>query len=161
MKFFIYFWWVASEDVETQQKGLVSIFWPETHTMPDKREVEEAERVFAAVPIRITALHQCLPDTPAARLVKAVVAISLDVETRTRMKFHSGKRVCFDFLDLFLFYPVVISQQIFPTYYIRRGHGSILSINVVRNPHRFDTENRNWQNQNEKLPTVDEDTKNH
>ena len=89
-KFFIYFWWVAGEDVETQQKGLISVFWPETHNFPDKREAEEAERIFAAVPIRITALHQCLPDSPAARLVKAVISLSLDVETRTRMKFHSG-----------------------------------------------------------------------
>ena len=93
MKFFIYFWWVAAEDVETQQRGLVSVFWPQHHNFPDKREVEEAERVFEAVPSRITALHQCLPDTPAARLVKAVVSLSLDLESRTRMKFHSGERI--------------------------------------------------------------------
>jgi hypothetical protein len=93
MKFFIYFWGVASEDVETQQRGLISLFWPEEHNFPDKREALEAERVFAAVPIRITALHQCTPNTAVFQLTKAVIILSLDVETRTRMKFHTDDDV--------------------------------------------------------------------
>jgi hypothetical protein len=93
MKFFIYLWWVAAEDIETQQKGVISIFWPSfesAHKFPDKREATEAERVFDAIPTRIAALHQCCPDTPAFRLMKAVVILTLSVETRIRMKFHTG-----------------------------------------------------------------------
>lgn len=84
---------MAGEDIETQQRGVISIFWPGGHNFPDKREAEEAERVFAAVPLRITALHQCLPDTAIFRLTKAVVILSLDVEMRTRMKFHTDDHI--------------------------------------------------------------------
>jgi hypothetical protein len=89
MKFYIYFWGVASEDVETQQRGLISLYWPEVHNFPDKREVQEAERVFAAVPIRNTAMHHCFPNTAVFQLTKAVIILSLGVETTTRMKFHT------------------------------------------------------------------------
>jgi hypothetical protein len=104
MKLFLYVWWVAGEDVETQQRGLISIFWPQNHNFPAKREAEEGERIFAAVPYRSTALHQCLPDTPASRLVKAVVILALGVEARTRMKFHSGTilRVPFEASNLWI-----------------------------------------------------------
>jgi hypothetical protein len=93
MKFFIYFWGVASEDIETQRCGVISIFWPEVHSFPDKREAQEAERVFAAMPIRITALHQCLPNTAVFQITKAVVILSMEVEARTRMKFHTDDDV--------------------------------------------------------------------
>jgi len=100
MKFLIYLWWVAAEDVETQQRGVISIFWPSfeaAHKFPDKREATEAERVFGAIPTRMTALHQCTPDTPAYKLMQAVVILTLSVESRTRMKFHTG--------ESFYFYP--------------------------------------------------------
>jgi hypothetical protein len=91
LKFLIYFWGVASEDVETQQRGLISLYWPEDHHLfPDKREVQEAERVFAALPIRVAALHQCIPNTAVFQLTKAVIMLSLGVETTTRMKFHTN-----------------------------------------------------------------------
>mmetsp|Transcript_27321 Transcript_27321/g.48345 ORF Transcript_27321/g.48345 Transcript_27321/m.48345 type:complete len:524 (+) Transcript_27321:363-1934(+) len=96
MKFLIYLWWVAAEDVETQQRGVISIFWPSfeaAHKFPDKREATEAERVFGAIPTRMTALHQCTPDTPAYKLMQAVVILTLSVESRTRMKFHTATDV--------------------------------------------------------------------
>jgi hypothetical protein len=94
MKFFIYLWWVAGEDVETQQRGLISIFWPENNIIfPDKRESQEAERVFAAVPVRFAAIHQCVPDTAFYHLIKAVVILSLEVESRTRLKFHTNDEI--------------------------------------------------------------------
>ncbi|KAG7349839.1 hypothetical protein IV203_012436 [Nitzschia inconspicua] len=89
MKFFIYLWWVAAEDVETQQRGVISLFWPENHSLfPDKREAQEAQRVFGAIPTRIAAYHQCLPDTAFFRFTRAVVILSVDVVSRTRLKFH-------------------------------------------------------------------------
>jgi hypothetical protein len=96
MKFYIYFWWVAAEDVETQRNGIVNIFWPDELTFPLKRESEEADRVLTAVPGRITAMHQCLKDGPLFRLMNAVVILSLDVETKTRLKFHTGKHTLVD-----------------------------------------------------------------
>jgi hypothetical protein len=94
MKFFIYLWWVAGEDAETQRNGVVSLFWPDEIHFPDKREAEEAIRVIMAVPCRIAALHQCLRDGPRFRLMNAVLILSLDVETKTRMKFHTGTDHC-------------------------------------------------------------------
>jgi hypothetical protein len=92
MKFVIYLWWVAGEDEETQRNGIVNVYWPGEINFPDKREAEEADRVLSAVPCRIAALHQCLQDGPLFRLMNAVVILSLDVETKTRIKFHTGKK---------------------------------------------------------------------
>ncbi len=90
MKFIIYLWWVAAEDVETQRNGIVSLFWPNDLVFPDKRTTNEAYRVFSAVPCRITALHQCLQEGPLFQLMNAVVILSVDAETKSRMKFHKG-----------------------------------------------------------------------
>jgi hypothetical protein len=84
----------AAEDVETQQKGLVVINYqlnPFSRIFANKSEREEARRTMSCFPIRVSAIHLCLPDNPAFSVIRAVVMASATPEVRTRMRFHSGK----------------------------------------------------------------------
>lgn len=93
MKLLIYKWWVAGDDVESQQRGVVAVFFPSfdaAHKFPDKREHVEADRVFSCMPTRLTALHNCSPDEPIYKLLQAVLTLALPAAFRSRIKFHNG-----------------------------------------------------------------------
>jgi hypothetical protein len=84
----------VAEDVETQQKGCVLVFFqsnPMTRVFSARSEREESRRNMSVFPIRVSAIHTCLPDNPAFSLIKAAVMASLNPEIRTRMRFHSGR----------------------------------------------------------------------
>jgi hypothetical protein len=93
IKLLIYMFWVSSEEVETQRKGLVVINWPNSDVplFPERKEPVLGQQAMQAVPMRVAALHMCLPDKVAYRLVKANIALIMGDE-RKRIKIHLGNR---------------------------------------------------------------------
>jgi hypothetical protein len=84
----------VAEDVETQQKGCVLVFYqsnPSIRVFSTRSLREETRQTLSVFPIRVCALHTCLPDNPAFSLVKAAVMASSTPEVRTRLRFHSGE----------------------------------------------------------------------
>jgi len=91
-KFLLYFFYVASESVESQRKGIVKIFYPFTSifkTLPGLEDRKIAARLNDAVPIRTVAMHFCVPDTLHFRMFRAIVITSAP-EARFRFKTHFG-----------------------------------------------------------------------
>jgi hypothetical protein len=95
-----YFCHVLSEDVETQQRGVICILWGG----PDKNNIQRfsgAPGIRVAVPsgkgcedatqIRMVAIHMCLPMTPFYRLVKSFYVFVAAERYLQRMVFHHGK----------------------------------------------------------------------
>ena len=86
----------ASDDVETQRKGITSIIWP-GKKVPDGDTVQNVKfdrvmflkRVYENLPIRTCSLHFCMPDTPLCRLMQPLFVLSLS-HYMQRMKFHVG-----------------------------------------------------------------------
>ena len=94
MKFLIYLWWVVGEDIESQQRGVICIFFPSfeaAHQLPDKKEAIEGDRVFGCIPTRMTALHNCSPDEPVYKLLQACVTLTMSAAMRARIQYHNGK----------------------------------------------------------------------
>jgi hypothetical protein len=84
----------VENDVETQQKGCVLVFYlssPLTWAFPTHSDREKSRRILIVFPLRVSAFHICLPDNPAFSLLKAAVMASIAPEARTRMRFHSGE----------------------------------------------------------------------
>ena len=95
-KFLLYFFYVASDSVESQRKGIVKIFYPvasaeksifKTLPGPDDRKI--AARLNDAIPIRVVAMHFCVPDTLQFRMFRAIVITSTP-NSRFRLKTHFG-----------------------------------------------------------------------
>jgi hypothetical protein len=88
----LYLMWVAMEDVESQQKGIVFVLWPgpKDTPFPNPRDHFEGRRVLDAVPCRVVAIHIAFPDTPVFHVIRSVVALILRKEDRLRIKLHSG-----------------------------------------------------------------------
>ncbi|KAL3929377.1 MAG: hypothetical protein SGARI_004764, partial [Bacillariaceae sp.] len=94
IKLLIYMLWVATEDIETQRKGLVVINMPnrDVPLLPERKEHVLGQQAMEAIPIRICALHMCLPNEITFRLLKANVAFILGKDQRKRIKIHLGER---------------------------------------------------------------------
>lgn len=61
--------------------------------MLERRSRETRKKLFAAFPIRIAAMHQCLPDTPLARVCKTMLAMQITSQyQRLRFVFHLQTR---------------------------------------------------------------------
>jgi len=96
-KIIMFLQWVASEDVETQRKGIVIILWPfDEHTeaatmVAEKNEEDENERNWRkirrgitnettvyfekynnSIPVRVASIQQYLQDTPFFRAMSAL-----------------------------------------------------------------------------------------
>ena len=95
---FLYLWFVASDNVETQRKGTVIVAWPR---LPENR-VSGSRFIPAAtapywwknfvdsVPVRICAFHLCnIHGGNFLKIVFAALGAVLTTE-RIRMKIHSG-----------------------------------------------------------------------
>jgi hypothetical protein len=86
----------ASDDVETQRKGITSIVWPgrkpyagdETASVKWDR-ILFMKRIYANLPIRTCSIHFCLPDTPIFQIMRSLIILSMPAY-RQRMKFHVG-----------------------------------------------------------------------
>ena len=90
--------WVASEDVETQSKGIVVIIWPVSdvainHLRNKERLIESQKKQFQGTCVRVCAFHFCVPDNPFIHVLRMVFAMTLDKHARSRLKFHIGTYV--------------------------------------------------------------------
>jgi hypothetical protein len=96
VKLCIYLFWVAAEDVESQRKGVVFVFWPGSATynasLPDPKEHIEGSKVAEAVPFRPVAYHVCFPDTSVFRIIRSALTLMFG-GNRLRMRFHNGKEI--------------------------------------------------------------------
>jgi hypothetical protein len=130
MKIIYYLHWVATEDAESQQKGLVGVFWwpttsgitptkkqntmydsesedsnaPGQHDgfafMPGPRDHIVGARLFAGAPGRSTAIHICLPDKQVFHFFRSSLALGLNT-SRRRIKVHTGREsTCRRFGDI-------------------------------------------------------------
>ena len=99
MKIRAYFYYIASNDVETQRKGMVFIGWAEgdfTSTpMPLSTESRRLYRcMLRGMPVRRTAVHFCVPDTLYFRLLSSffvtVIVPSGGSNSLVRSRLHVG-----------------------------------------------------------------------
>jgi len=97
LKAYFYFWMSASEDVESQQKGVVFLVWPGNTTMarniPNQRDRALHMKCNNAAPIRIAAVHFCYPNASFFHLLRSIMAMTMSVSYRLRLRFHVGEGV--------------------------------------------------------------------
>jgi len=94
VKIFLYLWTVASNDVSTQQKGVILICWDgrKDKALPRPNEQQLIRKFFRAIPVRICGIHFCFPDTPFYRMARAIFTLTVGaVEHRNRLRFHVGE----------------------------------------------------------------------
>lgn len=90
--------YVVTDDVETQRRGVVFIIWPGptndlTLAPPDKKEHVTGQRIFGFSPIRICAIHFCIREGPIASMIKAGLTLMMGSDSRTRLRFDSGEGI--------------------------------------------------------------------
>ena len=101
MRFLMYFMCVAADSVESQRRGMVLLFYPSPDsmgfdgdsmfkTLPSPNDRKLADRFNVAIPIRICAVHLCLPDTLFFRLFRSAMVLSFQSSSRLRLKTHTG-----------------------------------------------------------------------
>lgn len=92
--------WVASEDVETQSKGIIVIMWPVPeialrHLKNDLRNKEQTikdqTKNYLGACVRAAAYHFCVPDNFLMSVLRKIFAITIGKDSRVRIKFHSGQ----------------------------------------------------------------------
>lgn len=90
---------VVSEDVESQQKGVVLVVWPGGSGNDWKFEQARNPRAYyllkirhEVIPMRFAAYHYCMPDNPVFRLIRsfAVLFMGMDGRLKNRMRLHIG-----------------------------------------------------------------------
>lgn len=99
VKIMLYLLLAASEEVETQRKGITSIVIPgikfsaekESHTVKLDRLIF-LKRVCEYLPVRSCSIHMCLPNIPYVHVFRTSVIVFLHSH-RKRMKFHTGEPV--------------------------------------------------------------------
>ena len=97
----------ASDDVETQRKGITSIVWPGRKPVAGDNassvkwdRVLFMKRIYENLPIRTCSIHFCLPDTPVFQIMRSLIVLTMP-SYRHRMKFHVGT-LCF-YYKMFFF----------------------------------------------------------
>jgi hypothetical protein len=91
---------VASEDVESQRRGLISIVWPgrNHHTKSENENtikldrISFLKRVYANLPIRTCVIHFCFPNEPLFQIARPLFILSMP-DYLNRMKFHHAEYV--------------------------------------------------------------------
>lgn len=58
--------------------------------VPDANSRSTGIRFFEALPIRVSAMHICLPDIPYLRMIRNVLFFIMGESFRSRVKFHDG-----------------------------------------------------------------------
>ncbi len=97
VKILIYLVLVASDDVETQRKGMTTIVWPGTKARKGDEvgnlkfdRILFLKRVFECLPVRTCCLHFSFPSTHFFQVVRTLFILSMP-SLMKRMKFHTGK----------------------------------------------------------------------
>ena len=97
-KVFLYLWFVASDNEETQKKGIILVAWPrlQEHKVNTSRFVPERsvpywwKNFIESVPVRICAFHLCIKNGGQFfKIVLTAIGVVLKKE-RIRMKIHAG-----------------------------------------------------------------------
>jgi len=121
-----YLFFVASNDTESQKKGMVHVTWPEgdfsNTPMPLHNESRGLiKRAMAGMPIRIAVIHFCMPDTLYFWLLRSFVTTSMYFSQRSRIRFHVGtspiargisSRIRYHFLCVNLFWFLAAQSQL-------------------------------------------------
>lgn len=102
-KIIMFLHWVASEDIETQRKGVVIIAWVSNEGDKDtmwedavRPQVSYRARMFmqqtdAAMPLRVTSIHCYFKDTSFFRSLSTLYVVGLDSHNRSIFKAHFGE----------------------------------------------------------------------
>mmetsp|Transcript_20007 Transcript_20007/g.36122 ORF Transcript_20007/g.36122 Transcript_20007/m.36122 type:complete len:474 (-) Transcript_20007:61-1482(-) len=95
IRLYLYVFLVVSEDVKTQQKGLVELIWPSGHLLQgiqDKEMTKESQRLNDGVPIRVSGFHLCLPSGNdfLNRVFKQLLLMMIGTELRRVARIHNG-----------------------------------------------------------------------
>lgn len=95
-KMFFYMSWIAGEDIDTQRRGLTIIVWFDQSfkVLSSERFTDFTQMQFTANDLastRIGALHCCVPDTLAHRVIVAVIRMRIGQNARLRLKAHTGQ----------------------------------------------------------------------
>jgi len=102
LKTYFYFWMTASEDVESQQKGVVFLVWPGPNEslgrIPNPTDRSLHQKCNDAAPIRIVAVHFCVPNKPFFHLLRSIMTFTLGLHYRLRLRFHVGEAVELQYL---------------------------------------------------------------
>ena len=97
-KVFLYLWFVASDNEETQKKGIVLVTWPRipenkannSRFVPKPSVPYWWRNFIESVPIRICAFHLCIKNGGQFfNILFATIGAVLTKE-RIRMKIHTG-----------------------------------------------------------------------
>eukprot|EP00536_Pseudo-nitzschia_multiseries_P017337 jgi/Psemu1/248095/estExt_Genewise1.C_15010010 len=96
IKILWYMIWIASEDIETQRKGLVIIGWPcdeiiSGSNSPMSEDDTRSIKSVDGLPIRIAALHFCIQNRPVYRILNSLFYFTLDSSYKSRYKVHIGE----------------------------------------------------------------------
>ena len=131
IKILWYMFWIASEDVESQRKGVVIVGWPNNSKVdacmtkacdsdsgesidpweqlrPTLINLEGAYQAKAMVglPMRVAAVHVCHEDKPVFNIVNALFYFAMGPAIKSRYKVHIGKSKtvnhCLNCVRLFL-----------------------------------------------------------
>jgi hypothetical protein len=92
----LYFFQCLAEDEQTQRLGFVLVVvmhvqrpWLRLHPNPEGMR-ETFVTFFQRLPIRTSAVHVCLPDTPVCHALKSSLLFLMSREDRSRTRFHLG-----------------------------------------------------------------------
>jgi len=98
MKIIIYLLSEASEDVESQKRGVVMLLWPgmsDSASSTGTNYINVFERKLVmyfqnSLPMRLVAIHFGLLDSPILKFVRAVVVTLMEGHMRTRLNIITG-----------------------------------------------------------------------
>jgi hypothetical protein len=84
-----------SDDIDTQRKGIVVIYFPtssfDSMAINDPEARQDLRSIFASVALRTTAIHVCLPDSPLYRFIGVIFKVVFPVDLAVRIRIHTGK----------------------------------------------------------------------
>ena len=97
-----YMCWIASEDIESQRKGVVIVGWPSEEKIWEqslRSSLVNYEGVYQrkcinGLPMRIAGVHTCLRDNrPVYKIISSLFYFALTPYLKTKYKVHMGKRL--------------------------------------------------------------------
>ena len=153
---------LASKDLTTQRKGLVTIYWllGSRHAASDlassqlgRNAAASIAPCFRAYPVRMAAIHLCFKET-SFRYVFNFGTMVIERTTRVRCKAHVGK---YPFLSHLLFSMMIMVSVSFSFVVSHHDHTPILLVkNII-----FNLQSNRHNARSNVLPHVLRDTESH